>query len=64
MTDENEITAGFGLIEVWEIVKKARAGRIVSVTHSNWIYQTVLNRSVLILNRDYFDLPRPLERRN
>ena len=65
VTGDKEITSGFGLIEAWEIVRKTRAGRMVSVsvTLSDWIYQAVLNRSVLTLNRDYFGLRRPLERR-
>ena len=59
------MTQGFGLIEAWEIVRKTRAGRMVSVsvTLSDWLYQAVLNRSVLTLNRDYFALRKPLERR-
>ena len=65
VTGEREITTGFGLIESWEIVRRTRAGRMVSVsvTLSDWLYQAVLSRSVLTLNRDYFSLRRPLERR-
>ena len=65
VTGEQEVTQGFGLIEAWEIVRKTRAGRMVSVsvTLSDWLYQAVLNRSVLTLNRDYFALRKPLERR-
>jgi len=65
VTGEREVTTGFGLIEAWEIVRKTRAGRMVSVsvTLSDWLYQAVLSRSVLTLNRDYFGLRRPLERR-
>ncbi len=64
-TDEKEVTTGFGLIESWEIVRKTRAGRMVSVsvTLSEWIYRAVLARSVLTLSRDYFGLRKPLERR-
>jgi plasmid replication initiation protein len=63
--DPDEITSGFGLIESWEIVRKARGGRMVSVavTLSDWLYRAVLGRSVLTLNRDYFRLRKPLERR-
>ncbi len=63
--DPYEITTGFGLIERWEIVRKTRGGRMVSVavTLSDWLYQAVLGRSVLTLSRDYFRLRRPLERR-
>ncbi|MEO1606423.1 MAG: replication initiator protein A [Pseudomonadota bacterium] len=65
VTGETEITTGFGLIETWEIVRRTRGGRMVSVrvTLSDWIYQAVLSRSVLTLSRDYFRLRKPLERR-
>lgn len=65
VTGEQEVTTGFGLIERWEIVRKTRGGRMVSVqvTLSDWLYQAVLSRSVLTLNRDYFSLRKPLERR-
>lgn len=64
-TGDAEITTGFGLIEAWEIVRKTKGGRMVSVsvTLSDWLFQAVLSRSVLTLNRDYFGLRRPLERR-
>ncbi|MGJ8597927.1 replication initiator protein A [Sulfitobacter sp.] len=60
-----EITSGFGLIENWEIVRRAKGGRMMSVmvTISEWLYQAVLSKSVLTLNRDYFRLRKPLERR-
>jgi plasmid replication initiation protein len=63
--DPREVTSGFGLIEAWEIVRKTRAGRMVSVsvTLSDWLYQAVLSKSVLTLNRAYFTLRKPLERR-
>ena len=60
-----ETTTGFGLIESWEIVRKSRGGRMVSVTVtlSEWLYRAVLSKSVLTLSRDYFRLRKPLERR-
>lgn len=60
-----EITRGFGLIEAWEIVRRTRQGRMISVavTLSEWLYQAVLSKSVLTLSRDYFRLRKPLERR-
>ncbi len=63
--DPVEITAGFGLIEAWEIVRRTRKGRMVSVkvTLSEWVFRAVLSKSVLTLSRDYFSLRRPLERR-
>ena len=64
-TGEVETTRGFGLIESWEISRKTRGGRMisVSVTLSEWLYRAVLGRSVLTLSRDYFRLRKPLERR-
>lgn len=60
-----ETTAGFGLIESWEIVRRSRGGRMISVmvTLSDWLFRAVLAKSVLTLSRDYFRLRRPLERR-
>ncbi|QEW23919.1 Plasmid replication initiator protein RepA-I (plasmid) [Marinibacterium anthonyi] len=65
VTGEHETTTGFGLIESWEIVRKTRGGRMVSVsvTLSDWLYRAVLSKSVLTLSRDYFRLRKPLERR-
>jgi len=74
--DRRAVTSGFGLIEAWEIVRRAPdrkggggrkegGGRMVSVavTLSDWLYRAVLGRSVLTLSRDYFRLRKPLERR-
>jgi len=63
--DPFEVTRGFGLIEAWEIIRKTKGGRMmsVSVTLSEWLYRAVLAKSVLTLNRDYFRLRKPLERR-
>ncbi|MSU91700.1 plasmid replication initiator RepA [Rhodobacteraceae bacterium 2CG4] len=60
-----ETTRGFGLIDSWEIVRRTRAGRMVSaeVVLSEWLYRAVLAKSVLTLSRDYFRLRKPLERR-
>jgi len=65
VTGEIETTTGFGLIEGWEIVRRARGGRMinVTVTLSDWLYRAVLSKSVLTLSRDYFRLRKPLERR-
>lgn len=64
-TGDTETTTGFGLIESWEIVRRTRGGRMVSVavTLSEWLYRAVLSKSVLTLSRDYFRLRKPLERR-
>jgi hypothetical protein len=60
-----ESTRGFGLIDGWEILRKSRGGRMihVTVTLSDWMYRSVISKSVLTLHRDYFRLRKPLERR-
>lgn len=60
-----ESTRGFGLIDAWEILRKARGGRMinVTVTLSDWMYRSVLSKSVLTLSPAYFHLRKPLERR-
>lgn len=64
-TKDEVITSGFGLIDSWEIVRKSKDGRMVSVsvTLSKWMYNAILGREVLTLHRDYFRLRKPLERR-
>ena len=64
-TGDTETITGFGLIDSWEIVRKTRGGRMVSVavTLSEWLFRAICARSVLTLNRDYFSLRKPLERR-
>ena len=65
VTGGEETTRGFGLIDAWEIKRKTRSGRMVSVevTLSEWLFRAVMDRSVLTLSRDYFALRKPLERR-
>jgi plasmid replication initiation protein len=64
-TDGLESTKGFGLIESWEIVRKSRGGRMISVTVtlSDWLFRAVQSKAVLTLDRAYFRLRKPLERR-
>ena len=60
-----ESTRGFGLIDAWEIQRRSRGGRmiLVEVVLSDWMYRSVVAKSVLTLSRDYFRLRKPLERR-
>ena len=55
----------FGLIDSAEIVKETRDGRMldVEVTLSDWVFDAIENNHVLTLNRKYFFLRKPLERR-
>lgn len=64
-------TNGFGLIEEFEITKLDDNGEVapfgrrskVRVKVSDWTFRAVKGMEVLTLNRDYFRLRRPLERR-
>ena len=51
VTGDVETTSGFGLIEAWEIVRKSRGGRMISVTVtlSDWLFRAVQSKSVLTL---------------
>lgn len=55
----------FGLIDSAEIVKESRDGRMldVEITLSDWVFDAIENNHVLTLNRQYFFLRKPLERR-
>ena len=64
-TGGQEITAGFGLIDSWTIIRHAESGRMseMRVNLSDWLFNAVLGREVLTLHRGYFRLRKPLERR-
>lgn len=55
----------FGLIDSAEIVKETRDGRMldIEITLSDWVFDAIENNHVLTLNRQYFFLRKPLERR-
>lgn len=61
------IDHGFGLIEEWKIIKRKVSGKeimeSIEITLSDWLYRAILSKEVLTLNRDYFRLRKPLERR-
>lgn len=67
----NVITGGketyevFGLIDKARIVRETREGRMeeIEITLSDWIFRAIEHKEVLTLNRDYFRLRKPLERR-
>jgi plasmid replication initiation protein len=64
-TNGHRIREGFGLIDNWRIIERTPGGQMVAVrvTLNEWLYNAVLGREVLTLNRDYFRLDRGLERR-
>ena len=53
------------MVDSWETIRATKDGRMVSmiVTLSEWLYNAVLGKDVLTLNRDYFRLRKPIERR-
>lgn len=55
----------FGLIDSAEIVRETRDGRMldVEITLSDWVFDAIENNHVLTLDRAYFLLRKPLERR-
>ena len=65
-TNEQEITKGFGIIDEYEIVfddPETRRMVELEVTLSEWLYNSVLGHEVLSINRAYFRLRKPVERR-
>ena len=55
----------FGLIDSAEIVRETRDGRMqdIEITLSDWIFDAIENNNVLTIDRTYFFLRKPLERR-
>ena len=65
-TNKREITKVFGLIDSYEMVESSRVkDRMIrlEITLSDWFYNSILGKEVLTINRDYFRLRKPLERR-
>jgi plasmid replication initiation protein len=65
VTNGFRIREGFGLLDNWRIVERSESGQMIAVelTLNEWLYNAVLGREVLTLNRDYFRLSGGLERR-
>lgn len=69
--ETNIITAGkdiwdvFSLVDRARIVKESREGRMqeIEIVLSDWVFQAVEAKEVLTLDRRYFQLAKPLERR-
>ena len=65
-TNELEVTKNFGLIDEWEAVRRnGRDGRLIAleIKLSDWFFNALLADELLSINRDYFRLRKPLERR-
>jgi plasmid replication initiation protein len=59
------IEEGFGIIDWWRAVKEDESGRVIAaeIKLSDWMYNAVLGNELLTINRDYFRIRKPLERR-
>jgi len=65
-TNKVKQSAGFGLIDKYEIIESSRVkDRMVKleIRLSDWFYNSIVGRDVLTINRDYFRIRQPLERR-
>lgn len=64
-TNGEEQWEDFGIIERSRIVRETRDGRMqdVEIKLSDWVFNAIKAKEVLTLNRDYFRLRKPLERR-
>ncbi len=65
-TNKIKHSAGFGLIDKWEIIESSRVKKRMirlEITLSDWFYNSIVGREVLTIDRDYFRIRQPLERR-
>jgi len=64
-TNGVEVTEEFGLIDKWKIVKEDGQGKAVAieVKLSDWFFNSILGNAVLSIDKDYFRLRKPTERR-
>lgn len=64
-TDGKRERSGFGLIDAWNVIEKGRGDKMtaIEVTLPDWLFRSVTARQVLTIDRDYFRLRKPLDRR-
>ena len=64
-TNSVEVIEEFGLIDKWKIVKEDEKGKAVAieVKLSDWFFNSILGSAVLSIDKDYFRLRKPTERR-
>lgn len=65
-TNKREVTSAFGMIESYEVIESHKVkNRMIrlEVTLSEWFFNSVVGREMLTINRDYFRLRKPIERR-
>lgn len=65
-TGKNRIAKGFGIIDDWTVVEKSENDAqmvAIEITLSEWLYNAVIEKEVLTITPQYFQLRKPLERR-
>lgn len=64
-TNDKQINEEFGLIDSWRVVKENDKGRMigVEVKLSDWFYNSILGNAVLSIDKEYFSLRKPTDRR-
>jgi plasmid replication initiation protein len=65
-TNRREIIRGFGVLDSYEIIESSRIkDRMIrlEITVSEWFYNSYVGAEVLTINRNYFRLGKPIERR-
>jgi len=64
-TGDKEIIEEFGLIDSWKIIKESKDGKMIAIEIklSDWFYNSILSNAVLSIDKDYFRLRKPTERR-
>ena len=65
-TNGKKQAKGFGLVESFEVIESCKVkNRMVAleVTLSDWYYQSIIGLEMLSINKNYFLLRKPIERR-
>ena len=62
---DTERTDNFGLIDGYTVTSETRHNRIqkLRITLSDWMFEAIEHNNILTLNKQYFRLRKPLERR-
>lgn len=65
-TNRRELSSAFGMLESYQVIESHKVkNRMIrlEVTLSEWFYNSIVGKEMLTINRNYFRLRKPLERR-
>jgi hypothetical protein len=65
-TNKRETSSAFGMLESYQVIESHKVkNRMIrlEVTLSEWFYNSIVGKEMLTINRNYFRLRKPLERR-